>query len=85
MFFFSSNEIVGNFTLISSDVITDGIDPYRLSSPVLNGTKIDAMCKGVLSCAIEAKTSYKCEDCNHSTVGFKLLYMTHNEYIIIVS
>ena len=70
---------MGNLTLISSDVVTDGNDPYRLASPVINGTSIDAMCKGVLKCAIEAKTSYKCEDCNHSVVGFNSICMTYDE------
>ena len=73
---------MGNLTLISSDVVTDGNDPYRLASPVINGTRIDEMCKGVLNCAIEAKTLKKCEDCNHSIVCFNFLQMTFSKYYI---
>ena len=39
-----------------------------LSSPVINGTRIEAMCKDVLQCAIDARETHKCEDCNQSLV-----------------
>ena len=65
---YSEKDFVGSLSLVTPDVVTDGTEKYKLASPVLNGSRIDDICKDVLKCSESAKTQNKCEDCNQSTV-----------------
>ena len=65
---YSEKDFVGSLSLVTPDVVTDGSEKYKLTSPVLNGSRIDDICKDVLECSESAKNTNKCEDCNQSTV-----------------
>ena len=69
----SEKDFVGSLSLVTPDVVTDGNEKYKLTSPVLNGSRIDEICKDVLKCSASAKTQNKCEDCNQSTVVEKMI------------
>ena len=57
-------------TLISSGLISDSSgDHYRLTTPVINGSSIDVLCKDVLKCAVSARSTNTCEDCNQIAVN----------------
>merc|ERR1719362_2289034 len=81
----SSDKIIGNMTLISSGLISDSSgDHYRLTTPVINGSSIDVLCKDVLKCAVSARSTNTCEDCNQIAVASETSLLTKVVYAIWV-
>ena len=71
----SEKDFVGSLSLVTPDVVTDGNEKYKLTSPVLNGSRIDEICKDVLKCSESAKTQNKCEDCAKRFIMSALLHI----------